>query len=328
MKALVKSTLVSTLFGLVALASHAGELKLADFQPPTHPYASQVYAPFASTVKDKTQGAVTVRVFMGGELGPGPAEQLNRAINGVADIAFSLPGYTAANYPKTLLSELPGIVSPETGTERVMANVDALSKEYRRVALLALWHNAPNMLLTASKPVRSMADLKGLKIRTPSRNGGKILEAWGASPVSMPVTEIYNAMQTGVIDGAMIDATTLQTFKLGEVTKYVTYGMKPTISSFFLVMNRDSFASLSAPQRAVIQEAGKTAAINANKVQLSVADKALAAFSAQAGKQVIQLSPADALAFNIASDAVTKQIIEEADKSGLEASAYIKTLQK
>jgi TRAP-type C4-dicarboxylate transport system substrate-binding protein len=209
-----------------------------------------------------------------------------------------------------------------------MANVDALSKEYRRVALLGLWHNAPNMLLMANKPVRTMADLKGLKIRTPSRNGGKILEAWGAAPVSMPATDIYNAMQTGVIDGAMIDATTLQTFKLGEVTKYVTHGMKPTVSSFFLVMNRDSFGALSAPQRAALQEAGKTAAINANKVQQSVAAKALAAFSAQAGKQVIQLSAADVAAFNTASDAVTKQIIEEADKSGLDASAYIKTLQK
>ena len=328
MKAVVKSTLASTLFGLAALASQAGELKLADFQPPTHPYAAQVYAPFANTIKDKTQGAVTVRVFMGGELGPGPVEQLNRAINGVTDIAFGLPGYTAANFPKTLLSELPGVVSTETGTERVMANVDALSKEYRRVALLGLWHNAPNMLLMANKPVRTMADLKGLKIRTPSRNGGKILEAWGAAPVSMPATDIYNAMQTGVIDGAMIDATTLQTFKLGEVTKYVTHGMKPTVSSFFLVMNRDSFGALSAPQRAALQEAGKTAAINANKVQQSVAAKALAAFSAQAGKQVIQLSAADVAAFNTASDAVTKQIIEEADKSGLDASAYIKTLQK
>ena len=328
MKVFAKSTLVSTLISLTALTSHAGELKLADFQPPTHPYATEVYAPFANTVKDKTKGAVTVRVFMGGELGPGPGEQLNRATNGVADIAFGLPGYTAANFPKTLLSELPGVVPTETGTESVMNNLDALSKEYRRVALLGLWHNAPNMLLMANKPVRNIADLKGLKIRTPSRNGGKVLEAWGAAPVSMPVTEIYNAMQTGVIDGAMIDATTLQTFKLGEVTKFVTHGMKPTVSSFFLVMNRDSFGALTAPQRAALQEAGKTAAISANKVQLSGAAKALAAFSAQAGKQVINLSAADAAAFNAASEVVTKQVIEEADKSGLEASAYIKTLQK
>jgi len=328
MKIFMKSSFAGAIFGLAALASHAAELKLADFQPPTHPYASQVYTPFGNAIKEKTQGAVTVRVFMGGELGPGPAEQLNRAVNGVADIAFGLPGYTAANFQKTLLSELPGVISTSNGTERVMAHVDALAKEYRRVTLLGLWHNAPNMLLMGNKPVRNMADLKGLKIRTPSRNGGKILEAWGASPVSMPATDIYNAMQTGVIDGAMIDATTLQTFKLGEVTKYVTYGMKPTVSSFFLVMNRDSFSALSAPQRAIVQEAGKAAAINANKVQLSVADKALAAFAAQPGKQVIQLSADAAAPFNAASDTVTKQVIEEADKAGLEASAYIKLLQK
>lgn len=328
----MKPNFFNSFMGIVlsasAFATLAGELKLADFQPPTHPYVQQVYAPFATAIKDKTQGAVTVRVYMGGELGPGPVEQLNRAITGVADIAFALPGYTAANFPKTLLSELPGVVTSETGTERVMTHVDALAKEYRRVALLGLWHNAPNMLLMASKPVRSIGDLKGLKIRTPSRNSGKVLEAWGAAPVSMPATEIYNAMQTGVIDGAMIDATTLQTFKLGEVTKFVTHGMKPTVSSFFLVMNRDSFGALSAPQRTAVQEAGKTAALNANKVQLEVATKALAAFAAQSGKQVIQLSATDAAPFNTASDAVTKQVIDEADKAGLEATVYVKLLQK
>ena len=64
--------------------------------------------------------------------------------------------------------------------------------------------------------MRSIEDLRGLKIRVPSRNSGLVVEAWGATPVSMPAPEIYNAMQTGVVDGAMIDATTLTAFRLGE----------------------------------------------------------------------------------------------------------------
>jgi TRAP-type C4-dicarboxylate transport system substrate-binding protein len=309
-------------------AASAVELKLADFQPATHPYAAQIYAPMGQEIKEKTKGAVSLRVFMGGELGGGPVEQYNRAVNGVADIAFALPGYTASSFPKTLLTELPGVIDPATGTAKVMANIKALNKEYRRAELLGLWNNAPNMLLMANKPVRNMQDLKGLKIRTPSRNGGLVIEAWGATPVSMPAPAIYNALQTGVIDGAMIDATTLQTFKLAEVTKFVTHGMKPTVSSFFLVMNRDSFKALSADQQATVLAAGQSAAVKANKLQLEVGDKALAAFAGTAGKQVIKLGAAEAAAFDAASAAVTKKVVAEADKAGLDASAYIAALQK
>lgn len=310
-----------------ASAASAGELKLADFQPPSHFVVEQVYKPMAEAIKAGTNGDVTVTVFMGGELGPGPKEQYNRAVDGVTDISFGLPGYTASNFPKTLLTELPGVIDAETGTAKVLAHSDMLAKEYRRVALLALWNNAPNLLFTAEKPIRSLEDLKGLKIRVPSRNAGLVVEAWGATPVSMPAPEIYNAMQTGVIDGAMIDATALGAFKLAEVTKYVTMGMDTTISSFFLIMNRDSFRDLSEDQQKVVLEAGKTAAMNGNKAWLGIADKALAGFKATEGKEVIVLSDAEAARFNEASAPVVAKVIADADADGLEASAYVAALK-
>ncbi|MBD1546229.1 TRAP transporter substrate-binding protein [Roseibium aggregatum] len=312
---------------LTASAASATELKLADFQPPSHFVVDKVYKPMAEAIKAGTNGDVTVTVFMGGELGPGPKEQYNRAVDGVTDIAFGLPGYTASNFPKTLLTELPGVIDAETGTAKIQAHTDMLAKEYRRVQLLALWNNAPNLLFTAEKPIRSLNDLKGLKIRVPSRNAGLVVEAWGATPVSMPAPEIYNAMQTGVIDGAMIDATTLGAFKLAEVTKYITMGMDSTISSFFLIMNRDSFDGLSDDQQKVVLDAGKTAALNGNKAWLGIADKALAKFKATEGKEVIVLSDAEAAKFNAASAPVVKKVIADADAAGLDASAYVKALK-
>ena len=115
--------LIALTLGVACAATSAKELKLADFQPPTHPYVANVYAPLQAEVKDKTGGQLSVRLYMGGELGAGPAEQFTRAVNGVADIAFALPGYTAANFPKTLLTELPGVIDPVKGTERVLANL-------------------------------------------------------------------------------------------------------------------------------------------------------------------------------------------------------------
>ncbi len=325
-----RSTLAAALLASIlpfATAAVAKELKLADFQPPTHFVVDRVYRPFAEAVASGTGGAVTVRIFMGGELGPGPAEQYNRAVDGVTDIAFGLPGYTASLFPVTLLTELPGVIDPRTGTERILANLDRLADEYRRVVLLALWNNAPNLILTAETPVRRLEDLRGLKIRVPSRNAGLVVEAWGGTPVSMPAPEIYNAMQTGVIDGAMIDATTLRAFRLAEVTRFVTTGMASTISSFFLIMNRDSFAELSAEQQQVLLEAGRAAARNGHAAWQAAADEALAAFAAMPGKEVITLAPEEVAKFDAASARVTEQVIAAADAAGLPASAFVAALR-
>jgi len=325
MKTLTLALAATTLFG--APMALAKELKLADFQPPTHFVVDTTYKPFADTIAERTGGEVTVTTYMGGELGPGPAEQYTRTVEGVTDIAFGLPGYTAANFPKTLLTELPGVITAETGTEHILANLDKLSDEYRRVVLVGLWNNAPNLLFTTEKPVRSLEDVKGLKIRVPSRNAGLVVEAWGATPVSMPAPEIYNAMQTGVIDGAMIDATTLKAFKLAEVTNHITMGMDTTISDFFMIMNRDSFDELTEEQQKILLDAGREASANGNKAWLGVADKALADFAATEGKEVITLSVDEAAKFNAASAPAVESIIAEADAQGLEATAFVEGLK-
>jgi TRAP-type C4-dicarboxylate transport system substrate-binding protein len=322
----VRLALVAAMLAATSVAS-AAELKLADFQPPTHFVVKNVYDPLAAQISERTGGEVTVRVYMGGELGPGPAEQYSRAVDGVSDIAFGLPGYTASNFPKTLLTELPGVILADTGTAKMNANVDMLSDEYKRVVLLGIWNNAPNLIFTANEPVRTLEDLKGLKIRVPSRNAGLVVEAWGASPVSMPAPEIYNAMQTGVIDGAMTDATTLGAFKLGEVTKYITTGMDTTISSFFLIMNRDSFGALSEDQQMVVLEAGREAAINGNNAWLGIADKALSGFAAAEGKEVVTLSDEEAAKFNAASAAVLDKVVAEAESQGIAAKAFVDALK-
>lgn len=310
-----------------ASSAAAVELKLADFQPPTHFVVETTYNKFTQSIEEATGGKVKVRVYMGGELGPGPAKQYDRVVDGVTDIAFSLPGYTASNFPTTLLAELPGVISAQTGTQRMLDNLDMLAKEYRRVVLVGLWNNAPNLLLMAEKPIRKMDDLKGLNIRVPSRNAGLVVQAWGANPVSMPAPGIYNAMQTGVIDGAMIDSTTLRAFKLAEVTRYVTQGMETTISEFFLIMNRDVFKDLTSDQQKAVLDAGREASLNANKAWLDVADKTLAGFAATTGKELINLSSDEAAKFNAASEKVVERIIADAEAKGIPATAYVKTLK-
>ncbi|QYZ69601.1 TRAP transporter substrate-binding protein [Neotabrizicola shimadae] len=310
--------------GMAALAAQADELKLANFMAPTHPYVAGTLEPFAAKVAEATGGTVTVKLYNGGELGAGPADQYSRVVDGVAEFAIGLPGYTAANFPLTLLTELPGVLTEEDGTAAIWKNIDLFQPEYERVKLVALWSSASNLLYTRDKAVRTPADIKGMKIRVPSRNAGLEVEAWGGSPVSMPVSEIYNALQTGVIDGAMIDGTATKAFKLGEVANYLTVGMNTTISPFFILMNRDAFDALTPEQQAAVLEAGKEASVLGNQVQLTEAAKGIEAFAAMPGKEVISLSPEEAAAFNDLTAGVTTQVVAE---TGGNAQAIVDALK-
>lgn len=308
-------------------AAKAEELKFANFMPGGHPYVKGTFEPFAKMVSDETKGKVTVKIYSGGELGAGPVQQYSRVVDGVADLAVGLPGYTASNFPLTLLSELPGVLDEKTGTATLWKHIDLFSSEYRRVKLVSLWSNASNLLYMRDKPVRKLSDIARLKIRVPSRNAGLIVEAWGATPVSMPVPDIYNAMQTGVIDGAMIDGTATKAFKLGEVSKYLTVGLDTTISPFFIIMNRDSFESLSKDEQAAVLDAGRKASVLGNQTQLTVAANGIKAFAAAEGKEVIRPAPEDIAAFNARSAGVLKKVIDEAEAKGLDARAVVNALQ-
>lgn len=307
-------------------SAQAQEMKLADFLPPQHAYQEQVYGVFADKIAAATDGEVTVKVFPGGALGGNPIEQYNRANDGVAEIVFTLPGYTASKFPMTLMTELPGVVTEEEATQALWENIDFLADEHKRVHLLALWTNAENVLYTRDTPVRSLADVQGMKIRVPSRNAGLVVESWGAVPVSMPVPEIYNSLQTGVIDGVLIDGTATYAFRLGEVANYVTSGMHASISPLALFMNRGAYRSLSDEHRAAFDEIGREISVIANDVQLAGVARGKQMFQDLDGKEWIELTPEAAAEFNAASAGVVEQVVAAAEAEGLNARAFVEAL--
>lgn len=322
-KQIAAATVVATtVLGTTVSVSQAEELKLANFMSPNHPYENGVFQPFAAQVHDATGGALSVRVYSGGELGAGPVDQVNRVIEGLADVAFVLPGYTASLFPMTLLAELPGVLDTETGTQQLWEHTDLIANDYKRVVMVSLWSNSESVLYTKT-PVRTLADIKGLKIRVPSRNAGLLVESWGATAVSMPISEMYNALQTGVLDGTLVDSTATSAFKLGEVTNYITRGMEATITPFLMVMNRRTWDGLSDEEKAAVAAAGKDASFAGNRVQSEVAAAGLEQFRAMDGHEVIDLSEAAAAEFNAASSEVLAAGIKEVADLGLPAQAYV-----
>ena len=324
-----KSMLGAVIALAFAIVAQADELKLAHFASTKYHLHNEMFVPLSERLAAATGGATTIRVYPGGELGKGPAKQYDRVVDGVADIVYALPGYTASQFKKTLLVEVPGVVKPGANkTEAIWGHIDMLSSEFRRTKLLGLWTAADGMLLMHDKPIRKLADLAGLKIRVPSKNTGRLVEAWGATAVSMPISQVYQALETGVVDGTLVDTSVLRSFKLGEVTKYITTGMNATNSMFMLVMNRDSWNDLDAETQAKIENMTGAELSEGGRVTMTnAADKALAAW-VQGGGELITLSATAAAQFNAASDSLAEQVIAELDGEGIDGSGWAAALRQ
>jgi TRAP-type C4-dicarboxylate transport system substrate-binding protein len=312
-----------------SLAAGAAELKLAHFMSPKHPFHG-VFEAMGEELSKATNGDVTIRVFPGGQLGANPTEQFNRAVDGVADIAFAIPGYTAALFPRMVVAEYPGLAAePKDMTRRLNAAFakGLFKNEFARVKILALWNIPPGVIYTTKKPVRSLADMNGMKMRVASASVGELVKAWGGSPVFMPVTEVYNAMQTGAVDGTMIDPGAALAFRLNEVAKYMTVGFNSFLTNFFLAMNKDSWEGLSpAAKKALDGMSGNPLGERLYDSWLGLSNAGAKSMKAK-GKEVLTLSAAEAAKFNALSEQVREKAVAEMEGRGVNAKELAAALK-
>src|SRR5262249_25677968 len=121
-------------------------------------------------------------------------------------------------------TELPGTAeSAEDGTNKIWKLFDKfLGRDFKDTKVLMLWNSDSASLMSRAKPIRTLADLKGMRIRTPSAAQSAQLEALGAIPIDMPTNQIYNNLDRGVIDASMIPMSAALDFKLIGVVKNFT----------------------------------------------------------------------------------------------------------
>ena len=304
----------------------ATELKLAHFMSPQHPMDRGIMGPLAQQVAEETKGALKIKVYPAGELGAGPNQQYRRAVTGVADIAFNLPQYTPAQFRRTVLLHVPGLFAgPEEATRSIWKNIGTLADDFSEVKLLAFWTNNPSVLFTRSTPVRSLADMRGLKIRIPDPVSAELVKAWGGIPVSLPATETYNAMSTGVVDGVMIDPSAVGSYKLHEVTKFVTMNTPGALSTFTLIMNRNAWNGLSADHKALLERlTGASLSVKAAKVFKGAGDKGIETLRSAAVERIM-LEPAQVEQFRAAMKEPVAQFLKsEGQKGGFDGQALVK----
>lgn len=296
-----------------ATAVKAEELKFANFTPPFHTINASVIEKLNEEVSAATNGELTVRGYHGGELGAGPPEQYVRAVQGVADITWGLPGYTSSQFEKTMIAELPNAIPLEMpGYEALWRAYESnLKDEFPGTKPLALWTSEPNIFIMKDHEIRKPSDLEGLKVRVAGATAGEVAEALGATPVQMPINQVYNALQTGLIDGVITGASTLSDFKLDEVANSYTLGANLGRLTFFTVMTQSKYDGLSDDQKAAIDAAaGEPLSESAETAWNATADAALKAAREAGDNVMIDLSEEEAQAFEDAVANVVNAYVE------------------
>ena len=296
-----------------ALPAAAEELSFANFTPPFHTINASVMEKLDTILSEATNGEVTVRGYHGGELGAGPVEQYIRVVQGVADMAWGLPGYTSSQFEKTMIVELPGTLTNEDDGYAAMwtAYDDHLAGEFPGTVPVALWTSEPNVFIMRDAVIRTPADLEGLKIRVAGATAADVATALGAPPVQMPINQVYNALQTGLIDGVITGSSTLNDFKLDEVANSYTFGANLGRLSFYAVMTEGTYNGLSDEAKAVLDNSSnQTVSQSAEDAWNATADAGVATARALSENTFVDLTPEEATAFADAIAGVTGAYVD------------------
>ncbi len=307
-----------------AFAQSAEELKFATFVPLAHIIMAKVATPWAEEVAKVSGGKLTIRMFPSLQLGGSPPQLYRQMTQGISDICFTLPGYTSADFPMMALTELPGTAnSAEDGTKKIWANFDKLlARDFPGTKVLGLWNSDSASLMSKNKPIRTLDDMKGLKIRTPSAAQSAQIAALGAVPIDMPANQIYNNLDRGVIDATMIPMSAALDFKLIEVAKYFTLNAPLGRSPFLFGMNGDRYNKLPANLKKVLDDTtGLNLSLKGAATYDAQNDAAIAA--AKKDREVIMLSDQERKRWTDAFKPMIAEKVAQGEKAGLPAKALV-----
>jgi TRAP-type transport system periplasmic protein len=310
------------------LAQSVVTLKLHHFLPPVSNGHARMLAPWAKKVEEASAGKIKIDIFPSMQLGGTPPQLFDQARDGVADIVWTLPGNTPGRFPTTEVFELPflcarrGIVNAQAAQEFADAN---LKDEVKDVKLLSYWAHDHGLLHT-NKAIATMDDIKGLKLRNPTRLAGEALRALGATPVGMPVPQVPEALAQKVIDGAVVPWEVVPAIKVAELTKFHTeIPGSPTLytASFFLAMNKAKFDGMPAELKAIMdKESGQAFA----KLAGGMWDERAVAVSEDTkkkGNTISTISEAEKAKWVAACAPVTAKWIEDVKARNLDGAKLV-----
>ena len=240
-----------------AYAAAPIKLQFAGYHPPVH-MVSQLMTKYCEEINKRTGGKVEVTPFTGGIL-LSATKMAAGVATGVADIGFSHCSYSRGRFPVMEIMEVPlGFPSSWIATHVANDFYEKFKpKEWDAYHPLLFTTSPVNVIQTVKKPVASLEDLKGMKIRGTGRSGD-IVRALGAVPMPIETPDLYEAIRRGVVDGAYLTMETYKGFKTGELLKYNTESWKVgSVYAFYVIMNKQKWNSLPPDVQKVFTDVSK-----------------------------------------------------------------------
>ena len=233
-------------------------LKFHHIWPPAAMAPVRVIGPWCEKIAAESANRMKCQLLPAMSGGGTPPQLVDRVKDGVDDLVVTLPGYTAGRFPAMEVFELPFMTnSAEGGASAAWEYLQKHAlKEFPGTRILATWVHDEGYVHTATKPVKTLEDFRGLKLRAPTRQTNKLLAALGASPVGMPLPAIVDAVSKGTIDGFLLPWEVMPSLKLHEMVKFhsETDPSRPALYSavFVFAMNQAKYDALPADLKKVI----------------------------------------------------------------------------
>lgn len=231
-------------------------LKMSNFLPPMHGFTSDFMVPFGEELAERTNGKVGVEVLDATTAFGNITRQADQVRAGVVDIALGLNGIPRDRYPASSVIEMPFLVENAASGSKALWQLfkdGDLGGDYDDFHMLGLMTHPGGLFHTINKPVETLEDLAGLRLRTPNPAVSQMLEFLGASPVGMPPAAIYENLQKGALDGLVTTWDLVGAIRANEILKYHTDARAYT-TAFHIVMNKDKYASLPEDVREVFDD--------------------------------------------------------------------------
>ncbi|MAL00859.1 MAG: C4-dicarboxylate ABC transporter [Alcaligenaceae bacterium] len=333
MKNIISRTLLSLLvaggFAAQANAAEKVTLKVAHFLPTASIAHWDMIEPWCEKINKESEGRLECQIYPAMQLGGTPPQLLTQARDGVADIVWTLPGYTPGRFPISEVFELPFFAPDHQQTTRALwdfAEKHAFKSEFAGLKPIGIWVNGPNYFHLRDKEVKTVEGLQGLKIRAASRMSNNFLAAVGANAMGMPLPQAVEGISKGVLDGLMVPWEVVPAVKLDELTKYHAeikdeQGNGMATSTMIYVMNKAKYDSLPDDLKKVIDNnsGADTSAWIASRFE--AADVKGREAAEKAGGVVYSWSPEEVNKLKGASSQVAQQWIDDMTSKGMNGQA-------
>lgn len=304
-----------------ASGAKAVEISYANFFPPTHGQA-KLGESWAKEVQKRTKGKVKITYYPGGSLLKGP-KIYGGIIDGITDMGMSVFAYTRGRFPAMEAIDLPiGYPSGKVATKAINAFYNKFNpKELNNIKIILLHAHGPG-LLHSKVEVKSLKDMKGLKIRSTGFSA-KAVEALGGVAVAMGQGGTYEALQKGVVDATLSPIEVLKGWKQGEVIKYTTECFSVAYSTgFYVAMNKAVWNKLPKDAQKVMDQVSAEWVPKHGEAWDSN-DKAGKEFTLSLGNKIIPLSKQESAQWAEAVKPVIDAYIKGAEGKGLPGKEYV-----